>query len=389
MKRVLLILMALMLLCGSAFADTIVNPTENRGITATAVSVNLLDDPDISPTTGLRLSELEIPMGAAGLAVTGRYMPMLVQICNPVDDQTRAAGTRNRAPWGVQYADIIYELQLHKNGETRMSALYSDILPEATGPIRSARMGHAWLREEWDCGFMFYGQQEYKQTNVLDEFRALGAATKGVLFPGTAGSSKPWKQFYERDYKPKSLGAKLQQPNDVTGNVAEISKLIPDDHTATNHTFKFADQPYTGGDAATEILVDWKRPGFNSKFTYDDATGLYSRSVDSENKKKGYTQWVELETKQPITFSNVIVQWTPTVFFGNDAPVSYNVARDGYPGEGNAEIFMNGRHIAGYWKREGMNTRTVFYDENGQEIAFQRGKTMIVQLPLEKGCSYK
>ena len=88
---------------------------------------------------------------------------------------------------------------------------------------------------------------------------------------------------------------------------------------------------------------------------------------------------------------------------------------ESYPGEGNADIFMNGRHIAGYWKRggytkgteasfkvkysgktytqswlqENMASRTVFYDENGEEIQFQVGKTFIVQCPLEKPVTYE
>ena len=90
-----------------------------------------------------------------------------------------------------------------------------------------------------------------------------------------------------------------------------------------------------------------------------------------------------------MLLSNVIVQWTPTEFIRVDIPVTCNVEAMGHPGEGNADIFMCGRHISGYWKREGMNTRTVFYDENGQEISLQRGKTMIIQLPLDRECYYE
>ena len=387
MKKCLLLLLVLCLMAGSALADIEINGSANRGITPQSVTVNFVDE-GISPTTGRQLSSLVAPMGATGLAVTGRYMPMLVQISNPVDDKTQASGTGNRAPWGVQYADIIYELPLHKNGETRLTALFSDIIPEAVGPIRSARLGHAWLREEWDCGFRYFGQQEYTNTNVPAEFKDLGATTKGVLFPGTAGTAKPWKQFYEA-YVSAYLGNKaVKAPNNRTGNAAEISKLIPDDHTATNHTFLFADEPCTQGDEATSINVSWGRGDFNSIFSYDAEKGLYTRSMETKNRKAKPVVWVELETQQPITFSNVIVQWTPTEYKGVDAPVTYNVAKDGYSGAGNADIVMNGRHIAGYWKRDGMNTRTVFYDAEGKEIQFQRGTTMIVQLPLENKCSY-
>ncbi|MBO5568605.1 MAG: DUF3048 C-terminal domain-containing protein [Clostridia bacterium] len=382
MKKLSLLLALCMMLCAVASAETVTNATEDRGIVPKAVEAHLGVD-GMSPTTGLLLVSREAPEGAQGLAVTGRYMPMLVQISNPISNTTKAAGTSNRAPWGVQYADLIYELPLHKNGETRMTALFSDVIPTSVGPIRSARAGHVYLREEWDCGFMFYGQSEYKEGNVPELFAALGTEAKGVLFSGIVGSAHPWRKFYERNFMKRS------QPEDVNANAAEISKLVPDEHTAANHTFLFADTPYTGGDEASTVYVDWKRPGYDSEFRYDPETNTYGRYVTTEKRKAEPVRWVELLSEETLDFANVIVQWTPTEFIRVDIPVTCNVAVMGHSGEGNAEIFMSGRHISGYWKREGMNTRTVFYDENGDEVVMQRGRTMIVQLPLDRGCSYE
>ena len=66
------------------------------------------------------------------------------------------------------------------------------------------------------------------------------------------------------------------------------------------------------------------------------------------------------------------MQWTDLSFNGAaDAPILREV------GTGNADIFMGGRHIAGVWVRKDVTSRTVFYDENGEEIRLQRGKTWI------------
>ena len=397
MKRILAVIMLVMMLFTAASAETKADPNENRNIQLAEVSDHTAPAGE-SPTTGRQLADLEIPKGAAGLAVTGRYMPMMVQISNPLDDKTKASGCGNRSPWGLQYADVIYELQLHVNGETRMSALFSDIIPEAVGPIRSARMGNVWLREEWDCGFMYYGQQEYKQTNVIDAFRDLGADNKGLLFPGTVGSGKPWKSYYETYVSKRLHNSQLKKPNHVSGNAAEISKMIDPVMQATNHTWLFTDEKYTGGDSGVKVYVNWGRKDTNSYFTYDADKDAYIRSVESAAKKSKPVVWAELESPEPLTFNNVIIQWAPTVFLGNDAPVVGNVKTTikntkgqtvSFDGEGNAEIFMNGRHIAGYWKRLGMNQRTVFYDENGQEIQFQRGTTFIVQMNTEKEVIYE
>lgn len=402
MKRFLAVLFVLSLLVNTAMAETTINGTANRGISHGAFAANTVPE-GISPTTGLKLSDYNVSSDFAGLAVNHTYFPVLVQISCPYDDKTKACGTGNRAPWGLQYSDIIYELPLHVNGEVRMSALFSDVIPDAVGPIRSARVGHVWLREEWDCGFMYYGQQEYKLTNVITEVRRTGASEKGLLWPGTSGTNRPWKKYYNK-YSSKYLhNSPLKAPNNRTGNPAGfiLDYLLPDwpDVIAypsqINHTMKFADSAFTGGDAAQTINVSWNRKDSNEIYIYNAATAQYTRNLESDSKKGGPVEWVELETQEPITFSNVIIQWTETTYLGRDAPVTHNIGdyneqTGTYASmEGNADIFMNGRHITGGWYREGISVRTVFYDENGQEVALQPGRTMIIQLPFENGCSYQ
>ena len=189
MKRLLCAILALTLALSAAAALaedglTRIDPKEKRGITINEAGLNETIE-GVSPTTGLYLDELEAPDGFAGLAVTGKYLPMLVQIDNS------DGGVNNIAPWGASYADIVYETPLHGRGMTRISYLFSDLIPDSVGPVRSARLGHAWLREEWDCGFLYYGQQEYTKTNVREEFSKLGATSKGVLFSGIVSASKP------------------------------------------------------------------------------------------------------------------------------------------------------------------------------------------------------
>ena len=50
---------------------------------------------------------------------------------------------------------------------------------------------------------------------------------------------------------------------------------------------------------------------------------------------------------------------------------------------------MGGKHIAGYWKRENMESRTVFYDADGNEIQLQRGKTLISVVPYIGWVDYR
>ena len=63
-----------------------------------------------------------------------------------------------------------------------MTFVFSDLIPNAVGPLRSARLFHAWLREEWDCGFIFYGQQEYTESNVPEAFKSTGEDKKCYVY---------------------------------------------------------------------------------------------------------------------------------------------------------------------------------------------------------------
>ena len=375
MKRLIAMLLALVLALGTVSAMAAapsgaiqIDATEDRGIQLQPAGLNETED-GVSPTTGLPLSDYDVPAGFMGLAANGRYMPMLMQVDNT------AGGVDDMAPWGASYADIVYETPLHNSGATRISFLYSDLIPDSAGPVRSARLGHAWLREEWDAGFLFYGQQEYAATNVPEEFSRLGATKKGILFSGTVGKNNPWKAFYNRRKG-------IPSPHNVDANVAEISNLIDAGFVAPNHAFKFTDE-LPEGDIADEIRIKTGAKQYGSNLRYDLDSNQYFRYMRYADDD--LRLYVDRDTQEAIAFSNVIIQFCETMWSMADAPVTKfvdesQVTVSGYKGggEGNADYFMGGVHIAGYWKRDSMTDRTVFYGPDGNEIELQRGKTLIV-----------
>ena len=77
---------------------------------------------------------------------------------------------------------------------------------------------------------------------------------------------------------------------------------------------------------------------------------------------------------EEITFANVIVQSVEYEWIDFERPIPTMV------GTGNADYFMGGKHIAGVWQRDDVNSRTVFYGEDGNEIELQRGRTLIILL---------
>lgn len=379
MKKILSILFAIMMLVStvSAFADPVIlDPS-----TPYDVKINPAGDNEVpagtSPTTGRALGEIDYPedAGYVGLAVTGRYTPALVQIDNT------DGGIGNRAPWNATYADIVYETPLYKKGNTRISFLFSDIIPDYVGPVRSARVHHVWLREEWDAAFVFWGGQQYEATNIYNAFRELGHKVEKdyILYDGTngAGLSHPWIAYMGKSEL-------LSNPHNAYAMLSALmTQVYPQGYVpARTHAYRFTDELPTDGDEATVIHVSWGEPQYSSLLEYYEEENLYYRYMGPDfSEDSMYNEIAPVVTKadkiihgDPVTFSNVIVQWVQIEYPTTDGPKPI------VTGTGNADYFMGGRHMTGVWNRNELTDRTVFYGMDGNEIELQRGHTLIIMM---------
>lgn len=373
MKKLLAMLLAcsmLMSVASAAVAATVIDGKTDRKIVRQEVGVNTVAE-GVSPTTGRVLADVECPDDATGMAVTGKYMPMVVQIDNS------EAGVGAREPWGLVYADIIYETTLHRNGATRLTAMFNDVLPTSVGPIRSARLAHVWIAKEWFGGFVHFGRQEYTATNAEEELRNVGILRYVNRFDGTDGA-KPWNQYF-------NSRASLVAVHSQNANVAALATLIPVDHQPYEHTLLFATEPVTDGDSGVAVAVD-RECSYSSTLIYDAEENLYKRytgKINSGLTADGLTLHVDYDLGTPITYNNVIIQYTDVSFRSNDAPIVQMV------GSGNADYFMNGQHIAGCWERKDMESRTVFYGPDGNEMPLQPGTTFIAVVDRSEKVSYR
>ena len=366
-----LILAVMFTMAGSALGETIVDATEVRSVLKSPATDNMIFE-GISPTTGLLLEEYEVPEGFAGLAATGRYTPMIVQIDNT------DGGIGRRAPWNAGYADIVYETPLYYAGNTRLSMLFSDLIPEYAGPARSARVNHIWLKEEWKAALCFWGGQKYEKTSIVKAMTDLGYDLKdpaSMLFDGTTGA-KAWNPYCKHT-------PVLKTPHNAYFMTAALAtQVIPPDYEAPNHAYQFTDVLPEEGDDAEIIYVTWGSKAYNSMLEYDEKENLYYRYMMGDPQHP--EPYVEMDPVpfegdkivpgDPITFSNVIVQFMDIQYFSSDAPLP------SVTGTNNAEYFMGGKHIKGVWNRETLQDRTVFYDMNGNEIQLQRGHTLIIMM---------
>ena len=255
-----------------------------------------------------------------------------------------------------------------------MTFVFSDSfeqgLPTSFGPIRSARTGHVSLRQEWQGGIVFRGGPRREENNIAEMFAELGASEEGVVFDLETNIT--------RGYSTRVKG--LKNPENLNADIAGIRGLIPTNYSPEAHAFLFADiNPYTEGyDFAYQINLDWGTETYISHFVYDELNNIYYRYTgDALFVSRASADDLSDGNAIPLTFSNVIVQRVE-YSYTNNSKIMPNMQSIG---KGNADIFIGGRYIPGYWVRESQDDPTVYYDNQGNEIQLTRGKTFIAQMP--------
>lgn len=355
MKKLLTFLLLILLVAGVLASSaegvkTRIPGTLTRPITVRTGLPNNPQIPGESPITGLPIEEQ-------------KYVPILLQIDNNLSALPH---------WGIADADIMYELPIQGGGWTRLTAFFSDQYPGEAGPVRSARVMHADLREGWDALLINYGKQEEDGSDLREALSAYGVNEKGLVVDGIF---QKWEKYLPRVRYHMA-------PHNVTCYVSQLHELmLQQGYNFPVKPFKFADEPWVTGPEAKKITVVHKgNRDTSSSFVYDDIAQAYQRYVVTG-------PYMDLlRPEQRLYYANVIVLRTRLTFNWS----SLNpLMTDAVSGTGAADIFIGGRYIAGAWSRVNAQGRTIFHDANGEEIAFNRGKTWIIQADVDTDVSYE
>ena len=415
MKKLLSLVLALALILSvtAALADPTVKTIdgkEKRNIKTNKAGLNPSAEEMvanfISPTTGRELDRIERPEGAMGMSFNGLYTPVMVQISNAgggINENSK--GEPATAPIGLEYADVVYEAcqANNKNGGslTRFSAVFSDVIPKYVGFVRSTRLTHVRLRQEWNCAYCTSG---YASTFVKPEWRTMGVKNPEAASPSDPGLvyvgdfPKVWKKYVKRLAPAGDANSELFELANIMSYIYPKYYEMDKDseqykqNAPYNHTYKFTDELPASDENVVHIEVTF---GGGSKtdsvLEYDESTNTYLRYVPAKDgryylfrsqnlvnphdiKKNGNTM-VEADVKEygeQISFTNVIIQSMTMKWKGGEQPDPI------LTGSGIADYFMGGKHYSGVWERADYNDRTVFYGEDGNEISLQRGKTLII-----------
>ena len=305
----------------------------------------------ISPTTGRPLPEGSV------------YRPVLVVMDNAAQSRPQTA---------LMLADIVYEFPLDRTDHvTRYLALFSDVLPERVGPVRTSRSYLAETAQEWGGLYVSQGDPEIQ----AEGYPLLAGSGLRYHVEDNSLSS----EYFYRDktitaIEEHTLFFKLREYVEANYNFTPKQ---------SNARFTFeSGVSYEKGKAFTSVGIPFSSSDPERVlFTYDKERNLLVRSdknsknVLGESKSLTPTDDVLGYANESITVQNLIVQYVRI------SPFDSNFRTIPVTGEGDCVYFVNGRTVTGKWKRPTLEDPTTYVLYDGTVLRLEPGNTWIMMMP--------
>lgn len=296
--------------------------------------------------------------------ITNEWVTEEVNNTRPVAVMT--PNTKTAAQYGISKADVLYECNVEKS-ITRLMGVYQDWSNfDRLGNVRSCRDYYVYWAFEWDAFYIHFGGPFY-----INEI---------ISRPDTEdidglSSSNFWRA---KDTGNSTDNAYI----DTKGIKAEIEKhgysMNYRSGYADEQHYQFAPhnapntlEQYSDAITANKIDMSPTYPLTKCYFVYNEETGLYDRYQHLSGASEG--PHIDKANGEQLAFKNVLIQ--NTYFEVRDAQgyLAFQCSdstRDGW-------FFTNGKGIHVNWKKTSDYSATRYYDDNGNEIELNTGKTMV------------
>lgn len=300
----------------------------------------------MNPLTGIMYPE--------ATATWKALRPLAVMMNNHVDARPQD---------GLNQADLVYEI-VAEGGITRYLTFFLTNNPTKIGPVRSTREYYlVFVKELGDAMLMHIGYSPQALTDI-ETWPVRSLSRGGASF---------WRD------NPRNVAIE----HTAYVNAVELRKVGDSlgwqgkkDFT----TWQFKDIATI--DTTQQCLIAeckplqidfWYKGDYSASFKYNRLTNTYLRFTGFDKNDQPIPTMDEVDNTQ-VEVKNVIVQFAPEVPLLNDEKnrLSYEVI-----GSGKALVFIDGKVIEATWSKADRDSRTMFYDTNGKEIEYNRGKFWI------------
>ena len=267
---------------------------------------------------------------------------------------------------GLNSADLVFEA-LVESGITRYLVIFWSDAPEKVGPVRSARNYYLQWLNPLDALYIHDGCA--KSTNP--EANACGNLYNyGIKDLSTVGS---WRWDDGVRYAPHN------EYNSITNAWDYAANLDWDDFPdVESWSFKRDALPEERGNVTiAEISFHTRMDNggaYDVKWTYDPDTNTYLRRI-------GGRLDIDQETNTQVWAKNVVIQEVDTspAYDGTARIIIKTIDK------GDATFLIDGKIEKGSWEKKSRTDRTTYYDSDGKEIQFNRGRIWIEAVPTDDG----
>jgi len=256
---------------------------------------------------------------------------------------------------GFNAASVVWHAPA-EGGVPRYMLIFQDQVPEAVGPVRSARQYYIAWAAEWDAVYGHSGGSP-------QALRTLREQGNGQLVYN-ADEFRWGGTFYHRStdrFAPHNVyttGKELRQMAKRIGAIDGPQKAV----------WQFApdaplEQRPRGG--RISVAYSWNKIDYR----YDRASNTYIRSVTGEKPQKDRADGALVAPK------NVVVM---LMSFGplNDGSNKLRLEAE-FIGSGRAWIATNGHTIKGTWRKQSLRKPTQFFDADGNPVTLTIGQTFV------------
>lgn len=281
--------------------------------------------------------------------------------------------------YNLSEASVIYEASV-EGRMTRMMAIYENWENlSKIGNIRSLRTYYAYWAFEWDAFIVHYGGPFFIN-ELLDE--PTTQTIDGNLSSDTAA-------FFRTADRPAphngyATGSGLAAVIRQKGYSSTYRGLTDDNHFIfTTKALPNALTQYgSAASDATYIDMSGCYPLTRCYFEFNEDDGLYYRFQHLSGSTDG--PHMDAATGRQLSFKNILVQYTKYDELGEGylAFHCHDTTKDGW-------YFTNGKGIHVNWEKTSDYGATRYYDDYGNEIVLNTGKTMICIVKEGESFTYR
>ena len=333
----------------SAIQDFNENATQQEEITASPTAT-----PTLAPTTPPVDQNHD---GKMRSYLSGEWVPVEVGTNRPYAYQFNNFKTVSNQ-WGISQADIIYEC-IVEGGITRLLGIGENYSGDRIGSTRSARHYFVSIADEYNAIYIHYGGTKYARAKISE----LGVDELD-------GNSGIGTTVFYRD---KSIKA----PHNAFATLKGIQKGIEKKGFETKYSdgyqphFSFyeEDTELSSGSPVNKITLDFSSY-ITPYFEYNATDKLFYRFQFGAPHK-------DSNTGKQLAFKNIIIQFVK----------EWNIDKNGYQtmdlanSSGKGCYITNGKMVPITWKKNEAKSFMRYYNEAGEELTINPGKTYITLFP--------